>query len=249
MNRMVFNKYLVIIFGLATVYCSIPVQAQQPAMLTVSSSAKGGTTGSAINIKVWSGRATAIDFTGVNELITQIFLADPSRFTYATDTPLEKGQAMTVFLRRIQPLKFPNLTTTTVTNLFIETVTSDGVSHLYTFNLQPGENSPQYSGISIIPISELEISKRSLEVGSFRKATIDDIERGLVFAMRQSYTPSSDTVVAKVREFLALSRNTDKSLVEIAQDVRLSLSVLNELGLLGIRDKLKTPLTTQIKLR
>ena len=86
----------------------------------------------AINIKVCNGRATAVDFSKVNERITQIFLADPTHFTYATDTPLDNGQATTVFIRKIKPLKFPNLTTTNVTNLFVKTRASDGKFHLGT---------------------------------------------------------------------------------------------------------------------
>jgi len=50
----------------------------------------------------------------------------PTHFTYATDVPLDSGQATTVFLRKIQPLKFPNLTTTDITNLFVKTKSSDG---------------------------------------------------------------------------------------------------------------------------
>lgn len=190
-----------------------------------------------INVQVWSGRATAIDFSDVNEQITQIFLADPSRFTYATDTPLSNGQATTVFLRRIKPLNFPNLTTSKITNLFVKTKTSAGNSRLYTFNIQPGENQPRYSTVNMAPIKASQINNFTLELGDGRKATLGDIERGLVASIRLGYAPASDPVVSKVREFLALARNTsNKSLVEIAQNSNLSLRVLTELGVLGIED-------------
>ncbi len=212
----------------------LPIHAQ-PAVLTVSTSEGRGLNSKAINVQVWAGRATAIDFSRVNERITQIFLADPSRFTYATDTATQSGQATTVFLRQIQPLKFTHLTRANVTNLFIKTKTEDGRARLYTFNLLSGENSPKYNGLSIAAGSEQQ--RYTLEVGSFRQATLNDIERGLISAVRRGYTPPSDPVVAKIREFLALARNTsDKSLVEIAQSVNLSLRVLTELGLLGIED-------------
>jgi hypothetical protein len=214
----------------------LPIHAQ-PAVLTVSTLEGRGLNSKAINVQVWAGRATAIDFSRVNERITQIFLADPSRFTYATDTATQSGQATTVFLRQIQPLKFPHLTRANVTNLFIKTKTEDGTARLYTFNLLPGENSPKYNGLSIAAVSGTEQQRYTLEVGLFRQATLNDIERGLISAVRRGYTPASDPIVVKIREFLALARNTsDKSLVEIAQSVNLSLRVLTELGLMGIED-------------
>ena len=67
-----------------------------------------------------------------------------------------------------------------------------------------------------------------------------------VSAIRKGYTPPSDPVITKVREFIALARNTsDKSLVEVAQTTKVSLPLLTELGLLGIEDSLKKPLPKQ----
>jgi len=219
----------------------------QSAILTVNVNQARGLDSKAIDVKVWTGRATAVDFSGVNERITQIFLADPTHFTYATDTPLDNGQATTIFLRKIQPLKFPNLTTTNITNLFVKTKTTYGKAHLYTFNLLHSNSSPVYSGLSISNKTPLpDGGKPTLEVGTFRRATINDIERGLVSAIRKGYTPPSDPVVTKVRKFIALARNTsDKSLVEIAQNTKVSLPLLTELGLLGIEDSLKQPLPKQ----
>ena len=236
----IFRKLAVVAFGLSTILLTTPSHAQ-PAIFNVGASQGTGLNSRAINVKVWTGRATAIDFSGVEERITQIFLADPSHFTYATDTALESGQATTVFLRQIQPLKFPNLTTTNITNLFIKTKTSDGDTRLYTFNLQKSKGTPNYSGIAISNQTPNPTGvEPTLQVGSFRKATLNDIERGLVFAIRKGYTPPSDPVVSKVREFIALARNSsDKSLLEVAQNAKVSLPLLTELGLLGIKDSLK----------
>jgi hypothetical protein len=230
------RELTVVAFGISTIIFATPSYAQQ-AILTVSASQAKGLNSRAIEIKVGTGRGTAIDFSEVNERITQIFLADPSNFTYSTDTPLENGLSTTLFLRQIQPLKFPNLTTANITNLFIKTKTSDGKIHLYTFNLKKSNSPPNYSGIAI------SNEEPTLQVGSFRKATINDIERGLVSAIHQGYTPPSDPVVTKVREFIALARNTnDKSLVEVAQNTKVSLLLLTKLGVLGIEYSLtKTP--------
>jgi hypothetical protein len=233
-------------FAISTIFLATPSHAQS-AILTVNASEARGLNSKAINIEVWNGRATAIDFSGINERITQIFLADPTHFTYATDTPLDSGQATTVFLRKIQPLKFPNLTTTNITNLFVKTKTSDGKAHLYTFNLKKSNSLPTYSGLSISnQTPNPQGIEPTIKVDSFRRATINDIERGLVSAIRKGYTPPSDPVVTKVREFIALARNiSDKSLVEVAQTTKVSLPLLTELGLLGIEDSLKKPLPKQ----
>lgn len=248
--------------GLTTLLPAIPVKAQPnpPAILTVGVDKGRGFTGQARTVDVWAGRATAIDFSAVNEKIIQVFLADPSRFTYATDTPLKDGQATTVFLRQIQPLKFPNLTTAIATNLFIKTRNERGRVLLYTFNVQPGQGVPynalimgamsadigdsRYNSSASLRSSRFANASRTLQVGSFRPATLEDIERGLAVALRRSYTLPSDPVVAKVKRFLAKSYNTtDKTLVEIAKDVQLSLPVLTQLGLLGIENVLTTPST------
>lgn len=232
---------LLIVGAIAT-----PVRAQQqPAMLTVTPEQGQGLTGIAPNVQVWAGRATAIDFSRIGERITQIFLADPSRLTYTTDVPVESGMASTVFLRQISPLNFPNLTKAYVTNLFVKTQSKDGQLHLYTFNILPGQKQSTYSGLAIAPAPK-SAGSFVLQVGSFRPATLDDIERGLGVALRRGYTPASDPIVTKVRDFLALARNetNNRSLVEIATGQQVSLSVLTELGKLGIEaSMLNTPPT------
>lgn len=260
------NFAYALVVGLTTLLPAIPVQAQPnpPAILTVGVDEGRGFTGQARTVEVWAGRATAIDFSAVSEKIIQVFLADPSRFTYATDTPLKDGQATTVFLRQIQPLKFPNLTTAIATNLFIKTRNERGRVLLYTFNVQPGKGVPyntliveatsadigdsRYNSSASLRSPRFAKASRTLQVGSFRPATLEDIERGLAVALRRSYTLPSDRVVAKVRQFLARSYNTtDRTLVEIAQDVQLSLPVLTQLGLLGIENVLTTPSTSPRK--
>jgi hypothetical protein len=240
MKTIMLTKSISIAIGISII-CAVNPSYAQPAILTINASQARGLNSRAVELKIGNGRATTIDFSGVNERITQIFLADPSSFTYSTDTPLENGQSTTVFLRRIQPLKFPNLTTSHNTNLFVKTRASDGQIHLYTFNLKKSNSSPNYSGISISrQIPNLAGAEMTLQVDSYHKATISDIERGLVSSIRQGYTLPSDPVVSKIREFVALARNSsNRTLVEVASSVKVSLPLLTELGLLGIEDSLK----------
>jgi hypothetical protein len=230
--------------GIAQAQQSRPHRSNLPAILTISPDEGTGLTEAARTVEVWAGRATAIDFSRVNERIVQVFLADPSRFTYATDTPLDKGEATTLFLRQILPLRFPNLTTTRVTNLFVKTRTSDGSVRLYTFNIQPGESRARYNGVSVATLSPAQIGQQAtLQVGSVRPATINDIERGLQVAISRGYTPASDPIVYKIREFLARARNSSNpSLIELAETLKIPLPVLTQLGAIGIEEsRLQTP--------
>jgi len=223
-----------------------PASAQQAAMITVTADRSQGLTGKAPSVQVWAGRATAIDFSQIGERIVQVFLADPSRIVYASDAPVESGMATTVFLRQISPLNFPNLTRAYVTNLFVKTQAANGQLHLHTFNVMPGQKQPTYSGIAIAPARRSAGSLTTLQVGSSRPATLEDIERGLLVALRQGYTSAADPVVNKVRDFLAIARNETggRSLVEIAQAQQLSAAVLTQLGQMGI-ESLATPPSRQ----
>jgi hypothetical protein len=99
----------------------------------------------AIAVKVWAGRITAIDFSRTNQKITSVVLADPSRLVYTPDTPIASGQASTLFLRQIEPLKFPGITSSKQTNLLVKTINSQGSSQLHTFEIAIATGIPEYS--------------------------------------------------------------------------------------------------------
>ena len=136
-----------------------------------------------------------------------------------------------MFLKVIKPLRFPGATSTKITNLSIKTRTPDGQQHFYTFNIIPGSGTPTYNGISISPIAPGV--EQTWVVGSNQVATLSDIERGLQIAIALGYTTTNDPVVFKVREFLALARNT-MPIPKAAQSVHLPLSVVSSLGQLGL---------------
>lgn len=102
-------------------------------------------TSRAIAIKVWAGRITAIDFSRTNQKITSVVLADPSRLVYTADTPIVSSQASTLFLRQIEPLKFPGITSSKQTNLLVKTIDSQGKSKLHTFEITIATGTPEYS--------------------------------------------------------------------------------------------------------
>ena len=209
----------------ATVFFTLRLFAQTPALRVIGQEAAVANT---TNVPVWAGRFTAIDFSQTNEIITYILIADPSSTVYNTDALLSSNQAKTVFLKVIKPLRFPGATSTKITNLSIKTLTPDEQQHFYTFNIVPGSGTPTYNGISITPGVE-----QTWVVGNNQVATLSDIERGLEIAIALGYTTTKDPVVFKVREFLALTRNT-MPIPKAAQSVHLPLSVISSLGQLGL---------------
>lgn len=102
-----------------------------------------------IQVQITPGRATPISFTQTDEAIAYILVADPSRLVYTTDTDLKSGRATTIFLRPIQPLKFPGATTTAITNLLVQTVDKTGQKRLYNFDIVPVRRNTGYVGIHI----------------------------------------------------------------------------------------------------
>lgn len=70
-------------------------------------------------------------------------------------------------------------------------------------------------------------------VDRHRVATLQDIEQGLKIAIQKGYTPATDPVVFKVREFLTLVRN-GMGIPEASAKTQLSMPILISLGKLGL---------------
>ncbi|MEA5621435.1 hypothetical protein [Nostoc sp. UHCC 0251] len=133
-----------ILFGV-----TIPVvqaQAQTPAYRLIE---RDMAANNRIQVQITPGRATPISFTQTDEAIAYILVADPSRLVYTTDTDLKSGRATTIFLRAIQPLKFPGATTTAITNLLVQTIDKTGQKRLYNFDIVPKRRNTEYVGIQI----------------------------------------------------------------------------------------------------
>jgi hypothetical protein len=210
----------------------LSVQAQTSAYQVVD---RNRATTSAVQVQVAPGRATSISFSQTDETIAYILLADASRVVYSTDAELETGRAKTIFLRVIQPLRFPGATTTPVTNLMVQTVDARGQNRLYTFDIVHSSN-PRYVGVQILPAirSEGAIVSRSARsqtsyVGNLN-LTPDRIQTGLSIAIMRGYTLIDDPVVAKVRQLLELMQTENMTASEAAQSVGIPLDVLESLA-------------------
>lgn len=203
----------------------LPVQAQMSAYQIVD---RTRATTSAVQVQVALGRATSISFSQTDETIAYILLADASRVVYSTDAELETGQAKTVFLRVIQPLRFPGATTAPVTNLMLQTVDARGQNRLYTFDIVHS-SSPRYVGVQILPA----IARSQLSPVGNLNLTPDRIQTGLSIAIMRGYTAIDDPVVSKVRQLLQMMRTENMTISEAAQSVGIPLDVLAELGRLS----------------
>jgi hypothetical protein len=180
----------------------------------------------AVNVSLYPGRTTTIDFSQTQEVISYVGLGDASRVVFHTDTDLERGRGKTIFLQPIQPLDFPGATTAVVTNLVVKTVTPAGEHRLYHFQLVPEMGTPNHLGIQIIPDD-------TLDLGSPRALALAKVERGLRVAIRRGYTPVDDPVVSAVRRFITVARTQEMALPEAARVAGVKPMIIVELVKLG----------------
>lgn len=238
----------------------VQAQAQTPAYRLIE---RDMALSNRIQVEITPGRATPISFTQTNEAIAYILLADPSRLVYTTDTDLKSGRATTIFLKAIQPLKFPGATTTAITNLLVQTIDQTGQKRLYNFDIVPVRRNTGYVGIQIanafvVPPRESKLARASLTgegitsgtalwpiagqqtllIDKNRRARVDDIETGLRIAINRGYTNKSDPVIPKMQQVLYLLRNSRVTVKEAATSVGVPVEVISELGRIALNDRL-----------
>lgn len=236
-----------ILFGVTIPVVYAQAQAQTPAYRLIE---RDMATSNRIQVQVTPGRATPISFTQTDEAIAYILVADPSRLVYTTDTDLKSGRATTIFLRAIQPLKFPGATTTAITNLLVQTVDKTGQKRLYNFDIVQVRINTGYIGIQIANVitsgtaprrgseSSAIAGQQTLLIDKNRRARVDDIETGLKIAINRGYTNKSDPVVPKVQQVLSLLRNNRVTIPEAATSVGVPVEVISELGRIALNDRL-----------
>lgn len=203
---------------------------------------------STLDVRVISGRATAIDFTQSDEIIEHILLADPSKSVYTTDAPLGSGRTRVIYLRPIQPLNFPGSTKTYITNLQVTTVDSQRQTRNYVFNIVPSKANNNYIGIRITnnpllqPITVLG-----------RQVSADDLENGLEIAIQNGFTPANDPITGKVHNLIELIRS-GVPIRSAAESSQVSIPVITALARISYQVKplrpsrqSQTPLSPMIK--
>lgn len=183
-----------------------------------------------ITVKVWSGRATAIDFSSTKQRIISVVLADPSKLVYNADSPIESGQASTLFLKQIQPLKFPGATTANLTNLFIKTVDSQGRQQLHIFNVVAAHGSPEYSNVQV---SKTASTTSSILPRLSTSKLLDRVEAGMQVAIARGLAKSDDPLFDRVRQFIIEARS-GTSLAVATKRANVSHALILKLSHLGL---------------
>lgn len=184
-----------------------------------------------LNVLLAPARLTSIDFNRTDETITYVGLGDSSTTVFNLDAPLNSRKAKTVFLKRIQPLHFPGAKTASTTNLMIETIDRSASKRTYSFNIIPTTTK----GTTRIEIVTAIAGEQTLIDKNGHLITLQQIETGLNTAIQRRYTPATDSIVAKTRQFLALARIQDISLSSLADQLKLKVAVLEALGSIGKR--------------
>ena len=183
----------------------------------------------AMTVKVWAGRATAIDFSAVNQRITSVVLGDPSRLVYTADAPLESGQASTLFLKQIQLLKFPGATTATLTNLLIKTIDSQGRQQLHSFNVVAAHGTPGYRSVQV---SRTAAKTNSIAPTPSTPELLKRVEAGIKVAIARGLAKPDDLLFDQVRQCIKDVSN-GVSMQVAANRAGISLALLQKLSRLG----------------
>jgi hypothetical protein len=198
------------------------------------------------NIRLYPGRQSIINFEN-GQRIYFIQLADITRVVYSTDVPIETGQARSVILRPIYPLRLERPTLSSngryPTNITVGTMGEQG-RQLYTFNVvvESGRTT-DVDGltINIPPPPEPTPNDSQIVIAEGQTASLSDVEVGIRVALRQGYTPASDPILPILDEFLAIARQGNTPLPEVAQAVGLNFQVVIALAELGLEEATNTP--------
>ncbi|WP_036486846.1 hypothetical protein [Myxosarcina sp. GI1] len=203
-------------------------------------------------VNVSQGKATAISFEN-GETITFVLLSDQSRHIYTLNAPVESGLAKSIFLRRIQNIEIPGTTTTSRPNLFVVTADKNGNQQEYEFVIVNSDAQDDNNRVSVSPdvvkkpVATKPPQPKNTLVTSLGEATPEDIRLGLETKLERGAIAADDPLVLAVAECIALSLN-DTPLKEAARSFELPLSLLSELGKIGLQEETRRrlmPLETE----
>ncbi|MBE8992656.1 hypothetical protein [Nostoc sp. LEGE 12450] len=109
----------------------------------------------AIELKVWKGYGLTINFMSTGETIKQVWIGDPSRFAFTSngglcqsssgDSDCAGGKATVIFLRQIDPIKFP-VTSSSNGSTQITVLTNE---KQYQFKIVPATGNPAYTSLVV----------------------------------------------------------------------------------------------------
>lgn len=129
-----------------------------------------GEAGRIPTLTIWEETGLNINFIPTGEVVKKVWLDDPSRLGVDFDGTLCASEAencsdtgaTVIHLRRINPIKFPQLPKTQATLLSVVTQGEDGAKNLYQFHVTYGQGKAQYATVNIAPVVNLPLSQQPL---------------------------------------------------------------------------------------
>lgn len=168
MNKLInFVKYLPKFQSSLPIYLSLMLINHGQVVLantrTIYAQDAQGIQSKTVELRVWKGYGVTINFIPTGETIKQVWIGDPSRISFTSNGDLCpkdasqdcNGGATVLFLRQIQPINFPNMTSSRdgSTQITILTIGAEGQKQ-YQFKLIPASGQPAYTSLVIKPESE-----------------------------------------------------------------------------------------------
>ncbi len=189
----------------------VPQVAQAAPVQSIFSSRAEGKKGKPLaTITLWPGYSTNLNLIPTGEVIKKAWLEDPSRV--AIDGCLGRSEATAgdrcgARVIRLRPITEgtapgPRSSENNTTLLILIAEGAQG-KKLYQFRVEMGKGAPQYDTLTVYPDAQ---GTPSIDVGS-RKATVEDISKGLSLAEAQKLVSRRDAAWDKVQNFLEQIRS------------------------------------------
>jgi hypothetical protein len=192
----------------------VPQVAQAAPVQSIFASRAEGKNGKPLaTITLWPGQSTNLNLIPTGEVIKKAWLDDPSQVAIDFDgcLPREGQEAAAENRCRATVIRLrqtggtapgPTRPENGSPVLILISEGSQG-KKLYQFRIEMGKGTPQYDTLTVYPDAP---GTASIDVGQ-RKATVEDISRGLSLAETQKLLSRQDAAWSKVQNFLAQVRS------------------------------------------
>lgn len=203
-----------------------------------------------ISLKVFKGYGLTINFMPTGETIKQVWLGDPTRYSFTSNGNLcaknqsdcEGSPATVIFLRQIKPITFPNMTSSADGSTQITIITDQ---RQYQFKLIAASGQPEYTSLAIKPETEkplplavssnadITLTRTAKPVGkTLQRNDANALAYGLVLARQQGQIKPNSSTWRKVQDAIRLLRQGKDRQTVIARS-GISAQLFNQLIQLG----------------
>jgi hypothetical protein len=159
---------LALMVPIALVSPAIPSYANSVRTITTEQ-ANGSVDGKLLEVPVAKGFGVSIDFNETGERIYRVWMDDPSRIVFDTDSPISSDSsgsvtagATIIHLKQVNTIEFEGLPRTSSTLMTVVTQTTAGENRSYQFRVTPINTESQVSLIRIIPPAAPVTTRRPL---------------------------------------------------------------------------------------